>query len=220
MHEKRIWYFYTLQNDHHKLVVICQHSELITILLTIFLMLCISSLWLNIFFVIRTLFILISLTYFTHRPPHTSHLWQPHVCIYKSLLFCYVSSFVLFFRFHGYVKSFGICHSVLLISLSMIPSRSVHVVANGKISFFFIANIPLYIHSTYSLSSYQRTVRFLPYWWLNIAAGNIGAQISFLISGIARLYGSFIFIFLIFVFFFFFFLGLVLWHLEVPRLGI
>ena len=37
--------------------------------------------------------------------------------------------------------------SLWLISLSTIPSRSIHVVANGKISFFFMANnIPLCVH--------------------------------------------------------------------------
>ena len=40
---------------------------------------------------------------------------------------------------------------VWFISLSIIPSRSIRVVTNGKISFLFMINIPLYIHATSSL---------------------------------------------------------------------
>ena len=35
------------------------------------------------------------------------------------------------------MKSYDICLSLWLISLSIMPSRSIHVVANGKISLFF-----------------------------------------------------------------------------------
>ena len=39
-----------------------------------------------------------------------------------------------------------------LTSLTMIISKSIHVAAKDIISFFFMANIPLYIHTTPSLS--------------------------------------------------------------------
>ena len=42
--------------------------------------------------------------------------------------------------------------SVCLISLSIIPSRPIHVVTNGKISFFlWLSNIPLYIYTPHFL---------------------------------------------------------------------
>ena len=47
--------------------------------------------------------------------------------------------------------SYGICLS-LTISLSIMPSKSIHVAANGKILFLFIINIPLYIYTISSLS--------------------------------------------------------------------
>ena len=57
----------------------------------------------------------------------------------------FVCSFVLFFRFHIKEKSFSICLSVW-VTFRIIFSRSTHVVANDKISFFLWQNnIPLYI---------------------------------------------------------------------------
>ena len=40
-----------------------------------------------------------------------------------------------------------------LISLSMIISRSIYVAANGMISFFFMADIPLHVVAVYTSSS-------------------------------------------------------------------
>ena len=84
----------------------------ITLLLTIFPILSISFPWF-IYFVTGNLYLLISLTYFTHPPPllpSGNHLFV--LCIYDSVLFCYVCSLILCFRFHMSVKSYGICLSL------------------------------------------------------------------------------------------------------------
>ena len=47
--------------------------------------------------------------------------------------------FILFFRFHNKVKSYRILFFVWLISLYIIPSKSIYAVSNDKISFFFMA---------------------------------------------------------------------------------
>ena len=69
-----------------------------------------------------------------------------------------------------------------LTSISMTISRSIHVAANGFISFFFTANTPLYymyhiffIHSSFNehLGSFQVLAI------INSAAVNFGVQVSF-----------------------------------------
>ena len=120
-----------------------------TVLLRVFLMLCILFLGL-IYFVAGSLYLLIFLTCFIHfYLPSGNHLCS----LYLRLLFycfftfvfldstykwnCMVFVFlclVLFFRFHIQVNLYGICLSVF--SHSIIPSRSIHAFANGKISFF------------------------------------------------------------------------------------
>ena len=99
-----------------------------------------------------------------------------------------------------YYLSFSVC----LISLTVIISRSIHVAANGIISFFlWLSNIPLYIvpHHLYL---------FLCQWTFSLrpclcATMNIGVHVSFWItvlsrymprSGIAGSYGSSIWSFL------------------------
>ena len=61
-------------------------------------------------------------------PLETTYLFSVSINLF---LFCSIS----FVTFHTQVKSCGIC---LDISLSMIPSRSVHVLSNGKLSFIFM----------------------------------------------------------------------------------
>ena len=50
---------------------------------------------------------------------------------------------------------------IFLISLSIIPSRSVHPVANGRVSFLWLNSIPLY--TTFSLSVCWWTLSLFPY---------------------------------------------------------
>ena len=93
-------------------------------------------------------------------------------------------------------------HNMLLntINLSIIYSRSIHVVANGRISFFFMTNIPSY-HIPHPLypSSLDWHLDCLAV--VNRAAVNIGVHVPFF-------------------FFFFVSLGPRLRHMEVPRLGV
>ena len=68
------------------------------------------------------------------------------------------------------MKSYGICLPTSDISLNIINSTSIHVIANGKISIFFLwlSNISqcvcicMYISHLYP-SIYQWTLRLLPY---------------------------------------------------------
>ena len=78
----------------------------------------------------------VSLTLLTHL---TFGNHQCVLCMYESISI-WLCLFVLIFRFHIEVKSYSICLSLSDISLSTIRSRSIHVVANVKISFFFIVN--------------------------------------------------------------------------------
>ena len=63
------------------------------------------------------------------------------------LLFCYIHWFVVFFRLHIYMIIYSIFLS-LTYSTKHNTLKSIHVIANGKISFFFWLSIPLcvYVH--------------------------------------------------------------------------
>ena len=89
-----IGYFYILLTN---LVIVCHYRK--SILLTIFLMLYIRSLWL-IYFITRNLYLLIPLTYFTDLPSSLCILvttaFSVHVSLfmlcYVYLLFCFLDS--------------------------------------------------------------------------------------------------------------------------------
>ena len=81
------------------------------------------------------------------------------LCIYVFVFVWFVHLFwVVFFcfyipRMNEIIQNFSF--SVCLILLSIIPSRSIHVVTNGKVpSFLWLNSIPLNICTTFSLSIY------------------------------------------------------------------
>ena len=115
----------------------------ITILLTIFLILYITSLGLT-YFITGSFCLLIPSTYLPTPLPSGDH--QLVLCIYKC--FCYVCVIFLYFQFPHINEIIQyLSFSVQLSSLSIIPSRSIHVVTNGKISFFLRQNNIIYITS-------------------------------------------------------------------------
>ena len=76
-----------------------------------------------------------------HLAPQTlSHRTTIHLfSVSMSLFLCCL--FILFFKFHIHMSEilWYLSFSAWLTSLSIIPSQSIHVVANDKISFFFMA---------------------------------------------------------------------------------
>ena len=116
--------------------------KVIKILLTLFPMLHITSPWL-IYFITGSLYLLVPFPYFAH-PPSPCPLAS--VCsLYLCVSFCF-----MFVRLYIYVNGTEYIYiphiseiiqylsfSVWLISLSIIPSMSIHVVTNGNILFFF-----------------------------------------------------------------------------------
>ena len=93
---------------------------------------------------------LMALTHLAHAPSHNPSS-NPLFSIFKSVLrFVPFPVFILFLLPFPYVQMFCILKSsykwshmmfvfLWLILFSLIPSSSIHVVANGKISFFLIA---------------------------------------------------------------------------------
>ena len=162
-----IRYLCTLQNNHHD-----QYSyyvspyKVITILLTVFPMLYISLMWF-IYFVIGSLYLLISFSYSPQPPPFR----QPPVCsLYLWVCFCSVT-FVHLFCFvfkisHVSEIMWYFCFSLWLTSLNIISSGSIHVVVNGKISSFsWLSSIPLHIYAPHLFYPFicWWTVRLLPH---------------------------------------------------------
>ena len=84
------------------------------------------------------------------------------VCFFLPLLHSVVCCIILLrynnnlnylFRYKWYHAVFLWYHFLCLTSLSVIPSMFIHVVANGRISFFlWLSNIQLYIYTISSLS--------------------------------------------------------------------
>ena len=111
-------------------------------------------------------FIPLSLSHMFFSSPHspsplaTACLFSVYVILY---LF-YLHLFWLFILDFTYKWSHNICLSVWLISLSIIPFTSIHVISNGKISFFlWLSNYSIvYIPHLYPLI-YWWALGFLPY---------------------------------------------------------
>ena len=70
-----------------------------------------------------------------------------------------------------------------LISGSTVSYRSVYVVTNGQISFFFLwlSSVPVYVCTALLYAfAWRQTLRSLPYpGFVNTAPGNIGQRVSF-----------------------------------------
>ena len=106
------------------------------------------------------------------------------------VLFCYIQSFVLLFSLHIKVKSYSICLSLSDISYSMIPSRSIHAVPNGRFhSFLWLSNIPLYMYHIFFIhaSAYAHLGCFHILTMVNSAAMNIVVRVPFWTSGFVSL---------------------------------
>ena len=105
--------------------------KFITVLLTVFPMLYVSSLWL-IYCVTGSLYLLIPFTYFAHFPVLSL---LPTTCMFS------VSVSLLLFHFFNSIHkwSYMAFDFVWLSSLSITLSMSIHVVTSAKFSFFFMA---------------------------------------------------------------------------------
>lgn len=152
-----IRYLYTLQTKHHKSsfpITILSYVINRKVLLTVVTMLYITF-PLLIYFMTRGLCLLIPVSHFAHPPiPLLSADHQAVLCFCQFDLFCFVCWLDLFFKFHIYVKSQGIC-----LSLPHLYQHNPLKVQPYKISFFYgrvvsivCVRICVYIH-THSTSS-------------------------------------------------------------------
>ena len=122
----------------------------------------VTFLWL-IYCVTGIFYLLLSFTYFSHvssaSPQQTSVC---SLCLW--LCFCFVMFFFSFLDSTCKWKSYGIWFSSLAYFLwnkiLCVHSRSIYVVTNVKISFFFMAGNILYLLYPFI---YQWTLRLLPY---------------------------------------------------------
>lgn len=91
-----------------------------------------------------------------HPFSHSHPLWPPAICsLFLWVCFCFINLFCFADSTYKWNHVVFVC--LWLISLSVIPSRSIQVVENSKISFFFcvweiIPFIYIYIYTTVSLS--------------------------------------------------------------------
>lgn len=92
------------------------------------------TLWF-IYYIAENVYFLTPFAYLVSRS-NSFPLWKPSVC-FLYLRVCF--SFVLFFRFQiQYMWNHMLIVFLWLISVSIIPSRFIHVIVYGKISFFKI----------------------------------------------------------------------------------
>ena len=104
--------------------------------MTIFLRWYIASLWL-VYYITGVLYLLIFCIYFT-QSPNSPPIWQPPICSLHPWVYFHFILFISFIVFLDFTYTWG--HEVFifpfwLISFSIIPSRSIHVVPSDKISF-------------------------------------------------------------------------------------
>ena len=127
---------------------------------------------------------------FHPSPPLTSPLATTSL-FSKESVFWFVSFFLCFVSNSTYEWNHMIFVSLWLILLSIMPSRPIHVVANGKISSFLWMNnilhlsIYLSIYTTSSLSSHLSMDTwgcFHNLTFVNNVAINLGEHVSFQIS--------------------------------------
>ena len=145
------------------LVTICHHTKGITSLLTIFPTLCISHSWL-IYFATGSLCLLLSLIYLFPSPRHCLRATVCSLNLYI-LCFCFVTFIYFLFLFLKIPQVSEICRfwninfttvlslafSVWLISLSMMPSRSIMLLEMVGFHYFlmiflWLSNIYTYIY--------------------------------------------------------------------------
>ena len=95
-------------------------------------------------------------------------LWQPLVCsVCLWLCFCFIGSFVSYFRFHIEIISYSMSFSFWLASLSMIISSCIQVDANGIILTFCMADTPLCTRATSSLPTHLAMhIQVVSVFWL------------------------------------------------------
>ena len=111
--------------------------------------------------------------------PLISLLWQPQsvFCIYE---FCF---FFFFIRFSIWARSHSICLFLSDISLSIMSLRSIHVVTNGRISFFLVAEYHSIVYIRHIVFIHRSVGGHLACFRVlgieNNAATNTGIQISF-----------------------------------------
>ena len=138
-----IQYFYALQNDQHSKSSyhLCSY-KLITVLLTIFPMPYIASLWL-IYFITRSFCLLVSSTYFTNSsislPSGNPSLFSDSMSLFT---FCCGSFLESTCQWKHIV-----CVFLWLISFRMMPSRSIMLFKMARFhSSLWMNNISLYIY--------------------------------------------------------------------------
>ena len=140
-------------------------------------MLYFTSLWLFRIYELVLLDLFISFTQLPFSLLATISLFSVSMSLLLFYLFVY---FVLLIA-HVCEIIWYLSFSVWFISLSIIPSRSIHVVANGKTSFLWLSNIPLnmYHHFLIHSSTDGHLGHFHNLATVNNAAMNIGVHMFF-----------------------------------------